>query len=270
VINETLAECDIVVVVIGPHWLDATDGEGLRRLERTSDTHRLEVAAALNSDALVVPVLVEGATHPSEQDLPDELKDLAYLQSWELGQRNYNQDVEELAQELLTARRRKRAERVEASAQEKERAEAAAKEKERAEAAAKEKERAEAAAESKEEQRRFVQEARQGRGARQAPAVRSTQGSEVESSQKSQPGIAEAVLKWVIPGLMAVLLLVVEIVLVANLENWETEPRVPGDGLGSGGRLMVLEFLLFLLFAGIGTASYLGGRWLAIRRSGRT
>ena len=67
VIDETLAKCDLVIVVIGRHWLDATDSKGRRRLDRPSDTHRLEVASALESEARVIPVLVEGADHPSEE-----------------------------------------------------------------------------------------------------------------------------------------------------------------------------------------------------------
>jgi hypothetical protein len=124
VINETLAGCDLVIVVIGRHWLDASDSKGRRRLDRTSDTHRLEVAAALNSGARVIPVLVEGASHPSEEDLPDDLKNLAYLQSWSLGERNYARDVETLAHEMLDARGQMEAERerlaAEAAAAEKE------------------------------------------------------------------------------------------------------------------------------------------------------
>jgi hypothetical protein len=111
VINDTLARCDLVIVVIGRHWLDASDSEGRRRLDRPSDTHRLEVAAALDSDARVIPVLVEGASHPSEEDLPDDLKILAFLQSWVLGERNYVSDVETLAERLLDARRQMEAER---------------------------------------------------------------------------------------------------------------------------------------------------------------
>jgi hypothetical protein len=163
VINETLAGCDLVIIVMGRHWLDASDSKGRRRLDRTSDTHRLEVAAALNSAARVIPVLVEGASHPSEEDLPDDLKDLAFLQSWSLGERNYAGDVETLANRMLDARRQMEDEREQAAAEEAEREQAAAAEqepedRERAEAAAAEqepedRERAEAAAAEKERER---------------------------------------------------------------------------------------------------------------------
>jgi hypothetical protein len=117
VINKTLSGCDLVIVVIGSHWIDSADNDGGRRLDNPSDTHRLEVAAALNSDARVIPVLVEGASHPSQADLPEDLEVLAFLQSWILTERNYGKDVAALAARMLDARRQMETEEREAEGQ---------------------------------------------------------------------------------------------------------------------------------------------------------
>jgi len=92
-IARTMDVCDIVMVVIGPNWLTARDHAGNRRLDNEGDTHRAEVAAALVSDVRVVPVLVGGAAMPSESDLPEPLKDLAYRNAAVIEDRRFASDV---------------------------------------------------------------------------------------------------------------------------------------------------------------------------------
>jgi hypothetical protein len=77
-IDRMVADCDVVLVVIGRRWVDAVDEQGHRRLEQTGDFVRLEVEAALRREIPVVPVLVDGATIPQPAQLPKSLTDLAY------------------------------------------------------------------------------------------------------------------------------------------------------------------------------------------------
>jgi DNA polymerase III beta subunit, central domain/TIR domain/DNA polymerase III beta subunit, C-terminal domain len=76
-ISNTVAACDVVLVIIGPRWLDIADNTGIRRLDLPQDFVRIEVEAALQRDIPVVPVLVSGAVIPSEDALPPSLKELA-------------------------------------------------------------------------------------------------------------------------------------------------------------------------------------------------
>ena len=69
-IEEHLARCSVVLVVIGQDWLSVTDPRGRRRLDDPNGFVRLEVEAALRSSARVIPVLVEGATMPDPDELP--------------------------------------------------------------------------------------------------------------------------------------------------------------------------------------------------------
>ena len=78
VIDENVASCGVLLAVIGPTWLDAKDETGVRRLDNAMDFVRLETAAALKRDIPVVPVLVPGARMPKSEQLPDDLKELAY------------------------------------------------------------------------------------------------------------------------------------------------------------------------------------------------
>jgi hypothetical protein len=79
VLREATAACQIMLVIIGPEWLDIQDSAtGRRRLDDPDDFVRLEVQTGLERDMLVIPVLVEKATMPSALQLPDALRELAY------------------------------------------------------------------------------------------------------------------------------------------------------------------------------------------------
>jgi hypothetical protein len=75
-ITQTLHRCDAALVVIGPDWASCASADGQPRLQGEGDVVRSEVAAALASGALVVPVLVGGAHLPEPQQLPGELHGL--------------------------------------------------------------------------------------------------------------------------------------------------------------------------------------------------
>src|SRR4051812_43543626 len=64
-LTDWIAQCEVVIVVIGRTWLDCRfEGgpkAGQRRLEDPADFVRIEVAAALARGIPVIPVLVGGA-----------------------------------------------------------------------------------------------------------------------------------------------------------------------------------------------------------------
>jgi len=76
--------CDVLLAVIGPHWLNTSD-QAKSRLDDPKDFVRMEIALALKRPVLrVVPLLVEGGRLPAEDDLPDDLKPLVLDQALEL------------------------------------------------------------------------------------------------------------------------------------------------------------------------------------------
>jgi len=63
-LNSQVAACNIILVVIGPHWLEAKDENGGRRLDNPDDFVVIEIATALARNIRVIPVLVDGARMP--------------------------------------------------------------------------------------------------------------------------------------------------------------------------------------------------------------
>jgi formylglycine-generating enzyme required for sulfatase activity len=81
-LNDAVQQTDVLLAVIGDHWLDASFEKGpkigKRRLEDPNDYVRIEIESALSLGIPVVPILVGRASMPSESDLPGGLKELAY------------------------------------------------------------------------------------------------------------------------------------------------------------------------------------------------
>jgi TonB family protein len=99
-IEEGVTKCGVLLVMIGPEWLDAKDERGRRRLQDPSDFVRIETASALKRDIPVVPVLVRGAKMPSPEQLPEELKELAYRNCIELTHARWKSDIHLLVEAL--------------------------------------------------------------------------------------------------------------------------------------------------------------------------
>jgi TIR domain len=76
-IARAVATCKVLLAIIGPTWLTATDERGRRRLDDPGDIVRLEIEAALARGVRVIPILAEGAPMPSREDLPGSLAGLA-------------------------------------------------------------------------------------------------------------------------------------------------------------------------------------------------
>lgn len=101
VIEERVARCAVLLVVIGKRWLEARDAAGQRRLDNPADFVRLETAAALKRDGIaVVPVLIGGAAMPEARDLPPDLQALAFRNAAPLSHTRWQSDLDVLAAEL--------------------------------------------------------------------------------------------------------------------------------------------------------------------------
>ena len=100
VLLETTASCDLMLVLIGRNWTAAKDEEGRVRLANPGDYVRLEIEAALKRDIAVTPVLVQGAHMPTPEDLPPEIRDLAYRNGFELSHSRWESDVGEMVRRL--------------------------------------------------------------------------------------------------------------------------------------------------------------------------
>jgi len=99
-IDQRVAACSVLLAVIGQHWLDARDESGARRLDDPGDFVRIELASALREKTAVVPVLVRGSRMPRADELPEDLKELAYRNAVELTHARWKSDIQLLIRAL--------------------------------------------------------------------------------------------------------------------------------------------------------------------------
>lgn len=90
---------DVLLAVIGKGWLE-TSASGVRRIEDPDDLLRQEIAAALAQDIPVIPVLVGGASMPSESELPPPLNRLCKRNAFEMSDSRWALDVARLSREI--------------------------------------------------------------------------------------------------------------------------------------------------------------------------
>ena len=100
VVRERVETCDLMLALVGRDWTTVTNSSGKRRLEDSNDFVRLEIAAALKRDIPVIPVLVQGAAMPAAEQLPEEIKDFAYRNGFELSHSRWESDLQEMLKRL--------------------------------------------------------------------------------------------------------------------------------------------------------------------------
>lgn len=96
-----VGQCDILLAMIGRGWIDARDpGTGQRRLDDPKDFVRIEIATALARGIRVVPILVDGAIIPREDELPTGLQPLAKRNGMDLQRMTFDADIARLIRGL--------------------------------------------------------------------------------------------------------------------------------------------------------------------------
>jgi TolB-like protein len=99
-LDEQVAKCDVFLSIIGTRWLTQTDASGQRRLDNAEDFVRVEIESALRRNIRVIPVLVDGASMPRAEELPETLRLLARRNAVEVTHARFGSDSQALVEAL--------------------------------------------------------------------------------------------------------------------------------------------------------------------------
>jgi TIR domain len=99
-LNQALEACVVMLVLIGPKWLEVRDAQGRRRLDDPRDWIRQEIVTALKRGIRVVPLLIDGTPLPAEDQLPEDLQPLVRRQALEIADTRWRGDLQRLAETL--------------------------------------------------------------------------------------------------------------------------------------------------------------------------
>jgi hypothetical protein len=94
-----LHSADLALVLIGPRWLSA-ERDSVQRLSLPDDYVRKEVSQALGRGIPVVPVLLDEATLPTEDQLPSDLQPLVQRHAVRVSDAGWADDVARLISAL--------------------------------------------------------------------------------------------------------------------------------------------------------------------------
>lgn len=104
-IASAIRGCSVMLVMIGPQWLELVAGS--RRIDDPDDWVHREVRAGLERrEAVVVPILLGGASAPSEAELPESVRGLAALHAFAFTGGDLAADIDNLMRSVERGRRR--------------------------------------------------------------------------------------------------------------------------------------------------------------------
>jgi hypothetical protein len=103
IIDEKVAQSDVLLAVIGNDWVSLTDEKGHRRLDDKDDFLRLEIESALKRNKRIIPVLIGDAKMPTAQELPTTLIDLTRKQAVVISNVRFRSDYLELSKSIKKA-----------------------------------------------------------------------------------------------------------------------------------------------------------------------
>lgn len=99
--REMVGRSDVLLVLIGKRWLQGTNRE---RLSDDQDLLRVEVETALQENVHIIPVLLNGTPIPDPEALPISLMPLLRRNAFEVSDRRWSHDVQDLASAMEALR----------------------------------------------------------------------------------------------------------------------------------------------------------------------
>ena len=115
-IETALTKCDFFLAVIGMNWLTITDKNGRPRIESASDLVRNEIEFALQNELEIIPILVDGASMPESEKLPNSLRGLTSFQAMTLQSKGLKKEVAQIVGRIDRIRRTRQSKREEIAA----------------------------------------------------------------------------------------------------------------------------------------------------------
>ncbi len=83
-LDEQLDQSGVVVALVGPGWTGAPGNAEEAQICAKNDFVRLEIEGALQRNIPIIPVLIDGASFPNVNDLPESIRPLTLLNAIKL------------------------------------------------------------------------------------------------------------------------------------------------------------------------------------------
>jgi TPR repeat protein len=108
-LDKALAQCDVLIAVIGARWMELLSDYAQ---QNKRDYVRDEIAAALQRDIIVIPVMIGREANmpplPLAQNLPENIRDLVLYQKHNIAHETFGRDAADLVASLRLVLRARR------------------------------------------------------------------------------------------------------------------------------------------------------------------
>jgi hypothetical protein len=101
-LKSTVNQCSVMLALIGKRWL-GDNGGGKSRIHEPNDWIRTEVATAIERGVRVIPVMLDGASMPAAESLPEDLRPLTRMNAVDVRGSRLDADVWDLTGATITA-----------------------------------------------------------------------------------------------------------------------------------------------------------------------
>ena len=101
-LETTVDQCQVLLALIGKRWA-GDEQSGKARIHDPKDWVRVEVGAAIRRGVRVIPVLLDGATMPAAESLPEDVRALSRMHAVDVRASRLNADVWDLTGSTITA-----------------------------------------------------------------------------------------------------------------------------------------------------------------------
>jgi hypothetical protein len=101
-LTDRVSSCDVLLAIVGPGWVHASDEHGVQRLSKPDDRVLIEISTALRQQKRVIPVLVNDAAMPTRMQVRG-LEGLLNIQSASVGNAGSESELAPLMETIETA-----------------------------------------------------------------------------------------------------------------------------------------------------------------------
>lgn len=101
-IEDAVGKCDILIALIGKRWMGPRDGDH-PRIESPDDWVRIEISTAIRRGVKIIPVLLDGASMPEPNALPEDIRSITRVNALEVRSSRLSADVWNLTGNALAA-----------------------------------------------------------------------------------------------------------------------------------------------------------------------
>jgi pterin-4a-carbinolamine dehydratase len=99
-IEDRLKSAPLMILVVGKNWLSVSDDYGRRRIDLPDDWVRREIETSLASGKKIVPLLIEDATLPAKEALPESIAPLLGIKARSLNLEAMQKDIADLVKDV--------------------------------------------------------------------------------------------------------------------------------------------------------------------------